>query len=186
MKMKTIHSAVIFALAFLILGCKKPKKRTFVPNPDDDHELITSLTLTFIDVAGIVPSVTASFRDIDGPGGNDPVQFDTIRLNNSTTYTVQMNLANESVNPTVDVTSEILQEGNEHFFCITPSNLNIAVTLTDSDGTFPIGLQSQWITSTVGTGTVQVKLKHQTGGTKDGTCNPGGTDVEVNFVTEIQ
>ncbi len=184
--MKTIHSVVIFTVAFLILGCKKPKNEPFVPNPDDDHELITSLTLTFIDAAGVLPSVTASFRDIDGPGGNDPVQFDTIRLNSSTTYTVQMNLANESVNPTVDVTSEILQAGNEHFFCITPSNQNIAITLTDSDGTFPIGLQSQWITSSVGTGTVQVKLKHQTGGTKDGTCTPGGTDVEINFITEIQ
>lgn len=184
--MKSTLMLLFFASSLLLISCKKPKNEPFKPKPIDDHELITSITLTFTDAAGVLPSVSASFRDIDGPGGNDPIQFDTIRLLASTTYNVQIILANESVNPTVDVTPEILQAGNEHFFCITPNNLNINILLTDSDGTHPIGLQSQWTTPTSANGAVQIKLKHQTGGTKDGTCTPGGTDVEVNFITEIQ
>jgi hypothetical protein len=181
-----MKSITFLFIAALLIGCKKPNNDPFVPKPVDDHELITSITLTFVDNAGVLPTVSASFRDPDGPGGNDPVQFDTIRLSAGATYNVQLTLENESVSPIIDVTSEILEAANEHFFCFTPSNVTVSVTLTDTDGTFPIGLQSQWITQTVSTGTMQIKLKHQTGGTKDGTCAPGGTDVEVNFITEIQ
>ena len=52
-------------------------------------------------------------------------------------------------------------------------------------GTLEVGLATQWTVGIASVGTTQVVLKHQPG-VKDGTCAPGDTDIELDFVTEIQ
>ena len=65
-------------------------------------------------------------------------------------------------------------------FCFDVVDAHVNINRTDTDGTFEIGLQSEWVTTTASTGTVTVSLKHQPG-IKDGTCDPGDTDVEIQF-----
>jgi hypothetical protein len=173
------------AVFFNATRCKKPDDQPFKPKPQTDHEIITGIKLTFEDVNDVAPDVVVQFSDPDGVGGNNPIQFDTIRLLAQTTYSVVIQLYNESVSPIKEVTENIRNLGSEHLFCFSPTGVSIAISLTDSDGTYPIGFSSNWVIGNAGIGNLQVRLKHQTSG-KDGTCNPGSTDVEVNFRTEIQ
>lgn len=184
----TKASLFIFLAAALMVGCKKdddsPKPSSSNP-PVNEEELITTVKITFVDTAGVEPTVTVFFRDPDGDGGNAPTQFDTIRLAANSVYNATLEVFDESKNPVENITTEIVEEADEHIFCFTPTNVNLSIIRTDSDGTYEIGLASQWTTGTTSAGTTQVVLKHQPG-VKDGTCAPGDTDVELNFVTEIQ
>ena len=166
-------------------GCKKDDDVIETPDNEHEEEVITTFTLTFTDEAGVEPSVTATFRDPDGDGGLDPDIHDTIRLANSTTYNVVVTLLNETESPADDITEEVRDEAHEHLFCYTVIGADVAITRTDTDGTFEVGIDSDWATGAVSNGTTQVVLKHQPD-IKDGTCNPGETDIDVTFVTEIQ
>lgn len=178
---------LIALVAFSMLalnGCKKDDE-----DPDDvgnDAEVITSVTLTFTNTANANDVVTASFKDPDGDGGNAPTVFETITLSANTQYNCAVTLADESGTEVEDITAEIEEEAAEHLFCYTVSGGDLTITRTDSDGTFPIGLTSQWDAAAAGTGTVQVVLKHQPDGEKDGTCTPGDTDVDLTFDLVIQ
>jgi len=191
--MKSMKNYSILAIALLTLftvSCSKKDDDSPVPNnlttpPANEEELITSVILSFVDTAGVQPNVQYAFRDLDGDGGNAPTQHDTIRLVNNTYYNATIQLLNEAANPAEDITLEVQQEDDEHLFCYTPSNTNLVVTRTDSDGIFEVGISSRWFTGAAANGPTMVTLKHQPG-VKDGTCAPGDTDVEVTFVTEIQ
>ena len=43
------------------------------PVPENEEELITTLTMTFTNTTDATDVVTAQFRDLDGDGGNAPV-----------------------------------------------------------------------------------------------------------------
>ena len=191
--MKTIKkitrlSLLIAFISILAVACKKdkdtPKPGGSTPPPNEE-ELITTVKITFVDTAGVQPTIVVWFRDPDGDGGNPPTQFDTIRLAANSVYNAAIELFDESKNPVEDITTEIQEEDDEHIFCFTPTNVNLSIIRTDSDGTYEVGLASQWTVGNASVGTTQVVLKHQPG-VKDGTCVPGDTDVELNFVTEIQ
>lgn len=181
-----ISGILILLAAVVVISCKKDDDDEMSPPPpSNEEEVITTLTLMFTDSAGVSPDVTATFRDPDGDGGNGPDIFDTIRLANNTTYFTSVLLLNETESPADTISNEVLSEADEHIFCFTPSGADVNIIRTDSDGTYELGLESTWYTGAISTGSVQVILKHQPG-TKDGTCNPGETDVDVTFITEIQ
>ena len=191
--MKTIKNLSMLAIALTVVfavGCSKDDDDTPQPQdpttpPPTEEEVITTMTITFVDTAGVQPNVTATFRDPDGDGGNAPTQFDTIRLVANTYYNGSVQLLYEAENPVEDITIESQAEDDEHLFCYAPANTNVNVVRTDSDGTYEVGLLTRWFTGAAATGTTTVTLKHQPG-VKDGTCAPGDTDIEVTFVTEIQ
>ncbi len=170
-----------------IVSCKKddddPKTPPVATN---DEEVITTCILQFTDPSGVQPAVSATFRDPDGDGGNLPTQFDTIRLHPSTSYEASIILLNETVTPADSISNEVLEEGDEHLFCFDVQDANVTITRTDSDGTFEIGLESLWVTGVAGNGHVTVTLKHQPDGIKNGTCDPGDTDIEIAFPIKIQ
>ncbi len=192
--MKTINSinflkncaTLAFVGILLMSGCKRDDNA--VDNPqnqdNDDAELITSLVLDFSDTAHIQPNTTVAFRDLDGEGGNAATEFDTIQLAANTVYSVKITLLDESKNPAVKISDEVKTEGDEHLFCFDVTSVNVSVVRTDSDGKYEIGLDSRWTVAAASKGNIKVSLKHQPG-VKNGTCNVGDTDVEVNFVTEI-
>lgn len=190
--MKTIKNITILTVALVALlvnGCKKdddsPQPSNTNTSPANEEELITSVILSFVDTAGVQPSVQYAFRDPDGDGGNAPTQHDTIRLVANTYYNATIQLLNESESPAEDITLEVQSEDDEHLFCYAPSNTNVSIVRTDSDGTFEVGITAFWSTGLAATGETTVTLKHQPG-VKDGTCTPGDTDVEVTFITEVQ
>ena len=179
-------SLLLVLIASAITACKKDDDLIPVPPPvENEGEVITTVELTFTDSAGVAPTVTATFRDPDGEGGNGPDIQDTIRLAAGTTYNVAIELLNETETPAEDITHEIEDEATEHLFCYTVTGANIAVERTDTDGTYEVGLATKWTVGTASNGSVQVVLKHQPD-VKDGSCDPGETDIDVTYVTEIQ
>ena len=188
--MKKEKSALAVLLLVLLIGsfmsCKKKENTITNPPDQNDSELITTFKLSFVDSAGIDPNMEFLFRDIDGPGGNAPSDFDTLILGSDKTYFVTLTLLNESVSPSIDITSEILAEANEHLFCFNPTiGGDLSITRTDTDGTYELGITSKWRTLSTSDGLVLIKLKHQPG-IKNGQCEPGETDVELEFQTKIQ
>ena len=170
---------VIAVLALTFQACNDDD-----PEPENEEELITTFTITLEPESGGA-AVVLSFVDLDGDGGNPPV-ITGGTLQAGETYEAEVELLNESVTPAEDITEEISEEADEHLFCYTPEGVDVAITRTDSDGTYEIGIESRWITgTTTGSGTVNVVLKHQPGA-KDGTCGPGDTDIEVDFPVEIE
>ena len=191
--MKTINKLSMIAVALIMafaVGCKKDDE---APQPSatggggvpNEEEVITTMIISFVDTAGVQPNVSYAFRDPDGDGGNAPTQHDTIRLVANTYYNATIQLLNEAEIPAEDITLEIQQEDDEHLFCYAPSNVNLTVDRTDSDGTYEVGLTTFWSAAATSNGETTVTLKHQPG-IKDGTCAPGDTDIEVTFITEVQ
>jgi hypothetical protein len=165
----------------LLQACKKDDDLVPVPPPvANESEVITTLQITFKDSLGVKPDVTAIFRDPDGDGGNAPVQFDSIRLEAGTPYLATISLLDETKSPAEDIGAEVIEEANDHFFCFTPSAANVSVRSTDLYGSYTLGMKSTWTTGAASRGAVLVKLKHQPG-VKNGSCDPGETDIEVNF-----
>jgi hypothetical protein len=176
---------VIFSIISAILSsCKKEDPET-PPLPTNEEELITTFKIVFTDPNGINPAYEAIFRDVDGAGGNQPTAFDTIRLKPNSTYNASIQFLNESVSPIDTITNEILQEAGDHLICYNISGANVSIQRTDSDGVFEIGLLSTWTTLSNSSGNVTISLKHQPG-IKNGNCDLGDSDIELNFITKIE
>lgn len=170
---------LILSLLFcnFLLACKKP-----IPAPQNEEELITTLQ---INIVANGDTSAYRFSDPDGEGGW-PASTDTIFLQDSSTYAVFLSILDESRSPATDLTGEILQERNDHLLCFQASGILLDIDRTDrDDNNFPVGLNSSWTTGTGGKGTLQVTLKHQPG-IKNGTCEPGDTDIEVVFPVVIR
>lgn len=179
----TIFITAVFLLAVFYTSCRK--KIPVPPNPNDE-ELITTLQIIFIDSAGVQPSATAIFKDADGAGGNNPSQWDTIKLTANTTYLASILLLDETNLPADTISNEVLDEAKDHLFCFTASNVNTAIKRTDLDiNNLEIGLQTKWNNGAASAGTLQIVLRHQPD-TKDGTCAPGASDIDVTFQCIIQ
>ncbi|HMT34306.1 MAG TPA: hypothetical protein PKC41_00520 [Chitinophagaceae bacterium] len=172
----------IFSLTILFSSCRK--KVSTPPNPNDE-ELITTLQMNFIDSAGVQASVTSIFKDADGDGGNNPGQWDTIKLKANTTYFASILLLDETKSPADTISHEVLEEGQDHLFCFTPTNINATIKASDLDvNNLAIGLQTTWYTGAASEGSVQVVLRHQPG-VKTGSCTPGASDIDILFHTKI-
>lgn len=153
------------------------------PNPNEE-ELITTAELKFTDTA-TMQSQTFRFADPDGEGGDAPTEFDTVVLKANNFYTLEVSFLNESESPIEDITEEVLAEANEHLVCYEIS-AGSTVTITDEDANMlPLGLQAEVSTGTAGTGNLKVSLKHQPD-IKNGQCDVGETDVEVDFSMRLE
>lgn len=161
------------------------------PEPANEEELITTLTLTLTPTVG--DPITMTFKDLDGDGAGVPQYIystggDAAVLSASTTYTAEITLLNESVNPAENITEEIEEEADEHLFCFTVGGgANIDYSYADEDDNgLDVGLTTNWETGAASTGTITIVLRHQPG-TKTGACpGSGETDIEVTFNVAIQ
>lgn len=181
----TMKNSLLCTLTLcLLIIASCTRKKVYPPNPNEE-ELITTLMITFTDSAGVHPTVAAIYRDLDGDGGNPPSTWDTIKLMKNTTYMAEIILLNESKNPVDTISNEVIAEGTDHIFCFE-TGPDITITRTDKDANnMELGIQSKWITANMNsTGNVAVILRHQPG-TKNGTCIPGSTDVDIPFVYKI-
>ena len=182
--MKSKFKTILF-LSFIVAIISSCKEED-TPPIENDEELITTVELTFTNNSDPTDISTFVFKDTDGPGGNDPETFDTIRLNTMTEYELAITLLNESVTPAEDITVEVEEEGADHqfFFEVEPIDLlSLSYNDTDVNGN-PIGLINTATTNSSGDGTLTVILKHQPG-IKDGSVTTGETDIELDFVVEV-
>lgn len=181
------------AATLFFAACKKEKNDTPTEN---ENEEITTVKLTFTNVAVPAEKVIASWKDLDGSGGAAPV-IDKINLKANTTYTLTTELLDETKNPADNVTGEIEEESDEHrlfhlFFInanapVTDSvNTAATVTALDKDANnLPVGLEVSVATKTAFTGFLRMVVRHQPEG-KDGTYAPGSTDASAEFPIEIK
>lgn len=176
-----------FSLLFSFSSCKKDEE----PEPEDEQELITTVTLR-LDPQDTEKgqSVTATWRDLDGPGGQ-PATKETLTLKPNMVYNGILTFLDESqVGQTHDITAEITEKADEHqvFYVVTPQGL-ISIQTTDRDNrNLPLGLSTTVTTEeTTGAGTIRVVLKHQPRlKTSNSTINTGETDVDIVFDAIVQ
>lgn len=189
-----------FAVALTISACGGDVAK---PDPTNDLELITTLTLRFAPVGGGAP-VEFSFDDPDGDGGA-PATIDPIVLTASTTYALAVRLENRLAMPIEDITSEVEAEGVDHqlFFtgsAVADARLTHAYADVDAEG-LPVGLANDITTHEAGAGTLLVTLRHMppVNGVAVKTADlaaraaasgvaglPGDTDVAVTFSVTIR
>lgn len=172
----------ILTLSIIGYSCKKDDN-----SPVNEEELITTLRLNLKE-SGTTTTKVFEFKDPDGEGGNPPTKFDPIVLDASKTYTCDIEVLNESVTPSENITAEILAEANDHQFYFEPTGVNINITNLNNDANgLPVGLNSAWTTGAVSSGTLKVTLKHKPGTKAAGDpTSKGETDIEVIFPTSVQ
>lgn len=179
MKMKKILILTII-IAAVLSSCKKVDDA----KNNSDHAAITTLILTFKQAG--VTKYTATFDDPDGIGGNNPIKFDTIKLNANQTYQAEVVLQNKTGGTTKDMTAEIRTAGREHEFFYIPNSVTLNITKTDVDiSGFPLGFNTNWQTNaatSANTATLRVQLKHKpfNKGPNDD-VNKGHDDININF-----
>lgn len=176
---KTIFSLALMSL--VLIACKKD-----VETPDNsENEQITTLSLIITKI-GSTDTIKASYKDLDGAGGNPPV-FDTINLKANVHYSVYALFLDESKTPAVNISTEINNEGDEHrvFYTFKNGKFNPVISDVDLSTLLPIGLRSSWHTTQPGTDTVTITLKHMPDGTKQDNINVGSTDAEVKFPISV-
>lgn len=188
MKRLTLQALLFaFVAAALWSGCKKDDNPVDLPKPIvNEEEVITTLKLVFTDSSDVSNIKTATFRDPDGDGGASYDIFDDIMLEANKTWLTDIILLNETANPVDTISNEVEEEKNDHRFCFTPGGTSATVSILDfDDNGFEVGLHSKWKTSSAGTGTMRIELRHQPG-VKDGSCTPGATDIDVTFPVIVQ
>ncbi len=186
--MKKILLAIA-PVAFLSLSsCSKDK----IPEPVNEEEVITTLTMTFTPQTG-ESNVVWRWRDTDGDGGSVP-EITSPALATNTNYELSITLLNETESPAENVTEEIEEEDDEHQFFLEKSNgLNATFTYDDKDDDGnPVGLSWEFNAASASTGTLKITLRHKPNKTAadvasgDITNAGGETDIEVTFNATIQ
>ncbi|PLK45492.1 MULTISPECIES: hypothetical protein [Emticicia] len=179
-----LFKSMALAALLSVAACKKESV-----DVEDENEIITTVKLNFTSGG---TTKTFVFNDPDGDGGNAPLKFDNIALAANTTYTLTVELMDESKNPADNITEEVQKESQEHLFVFTPSPSGLLTyTYGDKDvRNFPIGLTGTVKTGSAGTGKLKVQLRHQPPvngkDVKDGTITPGSDDVNLDFNIAIQ
>ncbi len=183
--MKIIRKGILVAIIVMatMSGCKKDE-----PAPVEDNENLTTLRLKLTESG---TTSTFTFRDLDGAGGNAPV-IDKVSLKPNKSYTMVVEMLDESKTPASIISDAIYDERDQHLFeyVVTPATI-LAITTTDKDTRgFPVGLSTNAKTNAVGTGKLKVVLYHQppVNGkiVKDGTFGIGSVDFEGTFDVEVK
>lgn len=162
------------------------------PEPVNEEELITTVELTFTNDNDASDVVSASFTDLDGEGGNDPI-IDNISLMANATYTLTVKFLNEEETPAEDITEEVEEEDEDHqvFYVATGAEFTYAYGDQDSNQN-PLGLTGTVTTGAASNGTLQVILIHEpnktAAGVRDGDPTNAGieSDIDVTFNLSIQ
>ena len=154
--------------------------------PPNEEELITTVNIVFTPTSG--SAVTMKYYDEDGGNGAAAPVVTGGTLTANTAYSVTLEILNESVNPTEDITVEISEEAEDHqFFFEVSSSLNLTLTsYDDQDGNGnPIGLENTFTTGAASSGTLKVILRHEPNKSASGVSSgditnaAGETDIET-------
>jgi hypothetical protein len=155
---------------------------------DQEHDVPTTMVMTFTEAANPSASISATWEDIDGIGGNGPNRIDTIKLRAGVQYVAAVRVLNSNETPAEDLTPTIVSEGTVHqlFYTATPAALlTIAVTDTDTRS-LPIGLTTT-VTGTKGVGSLTVELMHyDSEGAKNGVDRSDETDLSVTLPVVVE
>jgi hypothetical protein len=175
---------VLVLFAFINSACKKDDEVI----PEDEQELITTIRLTLTNVTNSSEAVTATWRDIDGPGGTVPV-ITGLNLRSNVIYTGSIEFLDESnANSPENITGEVEEEGVDHeiFYEVTGANLTVSNRNTVANG-LTLGTRANFASGAASTGTLKVVLKHKPGNkAANDPITKGETDIDADFPVQIQ
>ena len=175
---------LFLSLSSLFFSCKKEEVV-----PTDDNELITTVELIFTDANKKVS--TFSFQDKDGD--NKPEKFDKIVLDKNMSYSLEINVYDETKNPKANITEQIKLESDVHLFVfkIDPASLLSLKAIDKDKNGLPIGVLSSGSTqNAAGTGKLNLILKHQPPingkAVKTGNESGGSSDIDLVFDLSVK
>ena len=176
--------------ALSLTSCKK--EEVIVSPPVAGNEFMTTIKLRFENKNNPSDTTWAVWKDLTPDDQNAPdTSGAIINLDKNKTYKVSVKILDETKNPAEEITEDISERGNFHFFTFfttgtISSNLTIVATDFDTNPTpFHIGLENEFTTSgNVSTGRLEGVLRHQPN-TKNGTFAPGNSDIDVFFTLNI-
>lgn len=156
--MKSLHKVLgLLLAAVLVLGACKKKD----PEPVNEVEVITKVTLRFTNTANTSEVVTMTWEDNDGVGGNAPV-ITGGTLKRNTSYNIDIDVKGED---NENITNEILEEAKDHqfYFGFSTATLFNSFEYLDKDkNNQPLGLKTRATTiNNSGGGNLQVILVHE-------------------------
>ncbi|HVU54799.1 MAG TPA: hypothetical protein VHD83_07080 [Puia sp.] len=164
-------------------ACKKDEKTVSPPLPG--NEFLTTVRLVATNTADANDVQVATITDttiIAHPA--DSINHPTLTLKAGSTYNVSVLFLDETKTPAGNVTDDIYDRRNYHLLCFDISGgATLTVARTDLDTNnppLPIGLQDKFTTGAASTGTLNVQLRHQPNA-KNGSCDPGSSDADVDF-----
>ncbi|MFT3701281.1 MAG: hypothetical protein QM802_02875 [Agriterribacter sp.] len=181
---KVIGLLILFILlAFGYNSCKKEEKT--VSPPDPENEFLTTVQLIIINASDATDKDTVAVKQL--PDQDIDYSDATINLKKNTTYNVSVKFLDETTNPPGNITEDIYDRRNYHLLCFTVTGANLTIVRTDKDTNNPpleIGLEDTFTTGDASTGSLNVQLRHQPNA-KNGSCDPGSSDADVNFPVNI-
>ena len=193
--MKTTFKIYILAFAVFIgsatlISCTKNENNQ---QHSTENELITRVEVWLVCTdSAFHDSIFCRWDDPDGLGGNNPILPDTLNLKPNKNYTGLVKFGFEQNGVFQYINQTIENESENHLLCYEissmtmPPNVALSIKRTDKDKNgLELGLTSYWETFRNDQGGIQIRLKHQPG-IKNGSCDVGETDVEVNFPYVIQ
>ncbi len=192
MKTSKLFLSALFCLT-LITSCSDDDD----PEAVLEEELITNVTLTFVNDADATDIVVMTSVAPDGQDGAS-IEDVTGSFTAGATYALTLSILNaEDPNDPEDVLNEdIIKEADEHFFTYAVSggiNLTMSRDGDDIDGadSNKLGVNTTWVAGAVSTGNVQIKLIHLPEGADDsdefGSVTGGSEDLNITFTSvEIQ
>ena len=197
----SVLAVAVFASAALTFACADDDEPAPIgpvepgePHGPGEEELVTTLTITLTPTGGGTP-VTASFRDLDGEGGDDPV-VEVLTVSADTDYDGSVQVLNETETPAEDITEEVEEEAEAHqFFYNTLGGFaSASVTITDKESDYvsntgadhPVGIEfTLSVPANAQDGQLRVRLSHYDDAPKDGTSLSDETDIDVTFDVEV-
>jgi len=177
--------AAIFCIT-LITSCNNDDDN---PDPVNEVELITNVTLTFTNNANSADVVV--MKNI-APDGQEGAFTNTVNgtFTAGQSYSLDLEITNESDPSDVDdiLNDDIIPEGDEHFFKYNNSlgmgMIRDASDLAGANGT-RLGVSTTWTSGAAGTGNLQIILVHQPETADDsnqfGSTTGGEEDFNITF-----
>ena len=184
--MKNLKSvSILFFASLLFIACSSDDEN---PEPVNEEEIITTVTVTLTPDDGGTPVTLV--RDLDGDGPNEPVITVSGNLNANTSYNGDIILLNETEDPAENITEEVVEEAEEHqFFYTIAGGLNASTEYSnyDSDDN-PLGTKFILSAGDASAGTLTFTLRHEPKKPNDGTLGDAGgeTDIEATFNVTVE
>ena len=188
MKTTKLFIMAIFCLT-LITSCNNDDD----PEPVNEVELITNVTLTFTNTANSADVVV--MKNI-APDGQEWAFTNSINgtFTAGQSYSLDLNITNESDPNDVDdvLNDDVIPEGDEHFFkynnTLGMSMMRDASYLSGANVS-RLGVSTTWTTGAAGTGNIQIILVHEPDSADDsnqfGTTTGGEEYFNITFQSVV-
>jgi len=201
----------LLGTALFYTGCSSKSEQSVAPNIA--NETITYASLKFVNEANASDTTSCGYKfHVDNTGAVTSTDSTALNLKANAVYDATVYMLDETQSPVFVVSNEIKDRENYHLFFYqpTPINnppvigntspyipgtptsqqppLNLTITRTDHDTNNPplqVGHTAQFKTGAPSTGKLRWVLRHQPNA-KNGSFDPGSSDLDVNFVTTIK